>query len=146
MTKTSVRLAARAKCVGLSQPSKDPGECALLQEGVLRSPSLVISPRPPEGIATTGASFMSFGGWGWQVDVLDLGDGFPFPSGAQRATALVMLSAVPRGCPIVLDGLAFGALPEAGALRPRTPLIALSTTACSRIRSRHRASERFSRE
>ena len=51
-----------------------------------------------------------------QVDVLDLGDGFPFPSGAERATALVMLSAVPRGCPIVLDGLAFGALPEAGAL------------------------------
>ena len=62
---------------------------------------------------------------GWQVDVLDLGDGFPFPSVEQRATALVMLSAVPGGCPIVLDGLAFGALPEAGALRSRTPLIAL---------------------
>ena len=32
---------------------------------------------------------------------------------------------MPAGCPIVLDGLAFGALPEAGALRFRTPLIAL---------------------
>jgi glycosyltransferase involved in cell wall biosynthesis len=62
---------------------------------------------------------------GWQVDVLDLGDGFPFPSAAQRAIALVQLSAVPRGSPIVLDGLAFGALPEAGELRTRTPLIAL---------------------
>jgi glycosyltransferase involved in cell wall biosynthesis len=62
---------------------------------------------------------------GWQVDVLDLGDGFPFPSAAQRANALAMLSAVPGGCPIVLDGLAFGALPEAGALQSRTPLIAL---------------------
>jgi glycosyltransferase involved in cell wall biosynthesis len=32
---------------------------------------------------------------------------------------------VPGGCPIVLDGLAFGALPEAGSLGARTPLIAL---------------------
>src|SRR5262245_5369973 len=52
---------------------------------------------------------------GWQVDVADIGGGFPFPSIAQRATALAILSAVPAGCPIVLDGLAFGALPEAGA-------------------------------
>jgi glycosyltransferase involved in cell wall biosynthesis len=62
---------------------------------------------------------------GWQVDVADIGDDFPFPSTAHRATALAILSAVPSGCPIVLDGLAFGALPEAGALRCRTPLIAL---------------------
>jgi glycosyltransferase involved in cell wall biosynthesis len=62
---------------------------------------------------------------GWQVDVLDIGDDFPFPSTAHRATALAILSAVPASCPIVLDGLAFGALPEAGALRCRTPLIAL---------------------
>jgi glycosyltransferase involved in cell wall biosynthesis len=44
---------------------------------------------------------------------------------AQRATALAILSAVPAGCPVVIDGLAFGALPEVGALRSRTPLIAL---------------------
>jgi glycosyltransferase involved in cell wall biosynthesis len=61
----------------------------------------------------------------WQVDVVDIGGGFPFPSMAQRATALEILSGVPAGCPVVLDGLAFGALPEAGALRQRTPLIAL---------------------
>jgi glycosyltransferase involved in cell wall biosynthesis len=61
----------------------------------------------------------------WQVNVIDLGDGFPFPSVAQRANALTMLSAVPCGCPIVLDGLAFGALPEAGALQSRIPLVAL---------------------
>jgi glycosyltransferase involved in cell wall biosynthesis len=40
-------------------------------------------------------------------------------------TALETLSAVPSGCPTVLDGLAFGALPEAGALGSRAPLIAL---------------------
>jgi glycosyltransferase involved in cell wall biosynthesis len=68
---------------------------------------------------------------GWQVDVLDLGEGFPYPSAAQRANALATLSAVPNGCPIILDGLAFGALPEAGALRSRTPLIALVHQPCA---------------
>lgn len=62
---------------------------------------------------------------GWRVAVADIGDDFPFPSSAQRASALALLSAVPAGCPIVLDGLAFGALPEAAALCRRTPLIAL---------------------
>ena len=54
-----------------------------------------------------------------------MGAGFPFPSDAQRATALAIVSAVSEGCPIVIDGLAFGVLPEAGTLRSRTPLIAL---------------------
>ena len=49
---------------------------------------------------------------GWQVDVVDIGDSFPFPSVAQRADALALLSAVPAGRPTVLDGLAFGALPR----------------------------------
>ena len=62
---------------------------------------------------------------GWQVQVADIGAGFPFPSIAQRSTALAILSAVPAGCPTVLDGLAFGALPEAVALRRHMPLIAL---------------------
>jgi glycosyltransferase involved in cell wall biosynthesis len=62
---------------------------------------------------------------GWRVDILDIGYGFPFPNLAQRATAMAILSGVADGCPIVIDGLAFGALPEAGALRPRMPLIAL---------------------
>ena len=44
----------------------------------------------------------------WQVDVLDVGAGFPFPSDAQRATALAIVAAVSEGCPIVIDGLAFG--------------------------------------
>jgi hypothetical protein len=29
---------------------------------------------------------------GWQVDVVDIGGGFPFPSIAERATALAILS------------------------------------------------------
>jgi glycosyltransferase involved in cell wall biosynthesis len=62
---------------------------------------------------------------GWQVEVVDVGDSFPFPSATQRAKALNTLSAVPAGYPTVVDGLAFGALPEGGALRSRIPLIAL---------------------
>lgn len=65
-------------------------------------------------------------GLGWRVDVVDLGDGFPKPSAHMKAAAHERLAAVPRGCPIVIDGLAFGVLPEAGeALRASYPLIAL---------------------
>jgi glycosyltransferase involved in cell wall biosynthesis len=63
---------------------------------------------------------------GWRIDVCDLGDGFPRPTAKTRAAANAKLSAVPRGQPIVLDGLAFGVLPEAAAaLRSRNPLVAL---------------------
>ena len=60
---------------------------------------------------------------GWHVDVLQMGDSFPFPSRDDRAAAMATLAEVPCGCPIVIDGLAFGALPEAAALQVRTPLI-----------------------
>ena len=62
---------------------------------------------------------------GCQVDLVDVGAGFPFPTALQRKAALALLSAVPAGSPTVLDGLAFGALPEASTLRSRTPLVAL---------------------
>jgi glycosyltransferase involved in cell wall biosynthesis len=63
---------------------------------------------------------------GWQVDTLDVGDGFPRPSGARRAQACACLAAQPEGRPIVIDGLAYGVLPEAAhALQPRHPLVAL---------------------
>ena len=73
----------------------------------------------------TGASSRSFGGWvgRWMFSTWATA----FRSRAPRSARprWRSLSAVPGGCPIVLDGLAFGALPEAGALRSRTPLIAL---------------------
>jgi glycosyltransferase involved in cell wall biosynthesis len=66
------------------------------------------------------------GALGWRAEVLGLGDGFPFPSADTRATAGARLAALPRQHPIVVDGLAFGALPEAAAaLRASHRLIAL---------------------
>jgi glycosyltransferase involved in cell wall biosynthesis len=63
---------------------------------------------------------------GWQVDVLSLGDGFPQPSAEQRGIALSRLEALPKGLPVVVDGLALGALPEeAERIARRAPLVAL---------------------
>jgi len=63
---------------------------------------------------------------GWQVDVVGLGDGFPRPTAQQKAHAHDCLAQTPAGDPIVIDGLAFGVLPEAAAdLQARHPLVAL---------------------
>jgi glycosyltransferase involved in cell wall biosynthesis len=63
---------------------------------------------------------------GWTVDVISLGDGFPFPTEAQRAAAEATLDRLTGTGPVVVDGLAGGVLPEAMArLAARRPLIAL---------------------
>jgi glycosyltransferase involved in cell wall biosynthesis len=63
---------------------------------------------------------------GWQVDLLDLGEGFPWPDAATRANADARLLAVPAGHIIAVDGLALGVLPETAAgLAGRNPLLAL---------------------
>ena len=62
----------------------------------------------------------------WIIDVIDLGDGFPRADAKMRIAAQALLEKTPEGCPIVIDGLAFGVLPEAAAsLQTRNPLIAL---------------------
>jgi glycosyltransferase involved in cell wall biosynthesis len=63
---------------------------------------------------------------GWQIDVIALGDGFPRPAPETKAAARDKLAAVAKGCPIIVDGLALGVLPEAAAeLRESNPLLAL---------------------
>jgi glycosyltransferase involved in cell wall biosynthesis len=52
---------------------------------------------------------------GWRTEAFNLGEGFPFPSGATRAAARRQLTALPPGQLIVIDGLALGALPELAA-------------------------------
>jgi glycosyltransferase involved in cell wall biosynthesis len=52
---------------------------------------------------------------GWQPRLLELGDGFPRPSPAVRAAAEAALAALAPAPPAVVDGLAFGVLPEVAA-------------------------------
>lgn len=63
---------------------------------------------------------------GWRPEVLYLGEGFPRPSALTLVGAKASLNDVPKGRPIVIDGLAFGVLPEAAeSLSETHPLIAL---------------------
>jgi glycosyltransferase involved in cell wall biosynthesis len=63
---------------------------------------------------------------GWDVQVADIGGDFPRPSAKMLAAARERLLSVPTGTPIVVDGLAFGVLPELAAeLHRGHPLIAL---------------------
>jgi len=63
---------------------------------------------------------------GWRPEVLNLGDGFPDPTALILAGAKAALTDVPKGRPIVIDGLAFGVMPEAAeSLRETHPLVAL---------------------
>jgi glycosyltransferase involved in cell wall biosynthesis len=81
---------------------------------------------PTGGYAYDRRMMTELGNLGWRIDLLDLGEGFPWPDEAARATAQSRLLAMPAGRSIVVDGLAFGVLPEtASQLAGRNPLLAL---------------------
>ncbi|HMA74786.1 MAG TPA: glycosyltransferase family 4 protein [Xanthobacteraceae bacterium] len=63
---------------------------------------------------------------GCEVDIIDLGDGFPRPAPDTVNAALPRLRRAPAERPIIIDGLALGVLPEAAAaLRESHRVIAL---------------------
>jgi glycosyltransferase involved in cell wall biosynthesis len=63
---------------------------------------------------------------GWHIELVDVGEGFPWPIEATLSAAHARLLKVPAGQPIVVDGLALGALPQvASELARRNPLLAL---------------------
>jgi glycosyltransferase involved in cell wall biosynthesis len=81
---------------------------------------------PTGGFAYDRRIVQELGALDWRVDVIALNGDFPFPMPPARAAARERLLALPPAMPIVIDGLAFGALPEvASELAPRNPLIAL---------------------
>jgi glycosyltransferase involved in cell wall biosynthesis len=81
---------------------------------------------PTGGYAYDRRMMTELGDLGWRIDLLDLGEGFPWPDEATRATAQSRLLAMPAGRCIVVDGLALGVLPEtASQLAGRNPLLAL---------------------
>src|SRR5947209_3916847 len=59
---------------------------------------------------------------GRSVDVLELPDRFPFPDAETLATASHALTRIPNGTITLVDGLAFGAMPQ------------VVTTAATRLR------------
>ena len=52
---------------------------------------------------------------GWTVRVHPLAASFPWPDPAERAATARVFAALPDGATVVVDGLAFGALPELAA-------------------------------
>lgn len=63
---------------------------------------------------------------GWDIQLIGLGEGYPFPTFAQLEQAKVQLQGLTPGVPMVIDGLALGALPKVAAcVAKHHPLIAL---------------------
>ncbi len=63
---------------------------------------------------------------GWHIQSISLGEGYPFPSRKQLDKAADLLLSLELGVPMVVDGLALGALPDlAGLLAKRHPIIGL---------------------
>ncbi len=63
---------------------------------------------------------------GWDVGLVPLGDGFPFPTATTLSNAQRELGKLPDGATLVVDGLAFGVMHEAAApSADRLDLVAL---------------------
>jgi glycosyltransferase involved in cell wall biosynthesis len=79
----------------------------------------------------TGGSFYdrrlveSLRALGNAVEVVTLPEGFPFPSADAEDLSLGLLQRASSGAVLIVDGLAFGALPTAGLATLRAPLVAL---------------------
>jgi glycosyltransferase involved in cell wall biosynthesis len=62
---------------------------------------------------------------GRPVDHLILPASFPDPSSADMAEAVAIMAAVPPDCPLIIDGLVFGAVDTAGLATVRAPIVAM---------------------
>jgi glycosyltransferase involved in cell wall biosynthesis len=62
---------------------------------------------------------------GRDIRLIRLPDGFPFATPSDMGKALSVLQDLPQNCPVIIDGLAFGALETAGVARIKAPIVAL---------------------
>ena len=78
------------------------------------------------GYAYARRMLTELGAAGWDVHHLPLGEGFPDPTAQTLAHAYRLLASQPEDVPLLVDGLALGAMPGiAQALGERQPLVAL---------------------
>ncbi|MEO0752421.1 MAG: glycosyltransferase family 4 protein [Pseudomonadota bacterium] len=62
---------------------------------------------------------------GWRVDVLSLGPSFPAPNAADQADAARQISSVASDVPVIIDGLAFGAMDTGAVAEVKAPIVAM---------------------
>lgn len=62
---------------------------------------------------------------GREIRLIRLPDGFPSATPSDMDRALKALQDLPESCPVIIDGLAFGALETAGVARIKAPIVAL---------------------
>jgi glycosyltransferase involved in cell wall biosynthesis len=83
-----------------------------------RLPDRLVLAVPGDRNARTGGTIYdrkvadALAAMGWTLDWLPWAARFPFPNDADRAAASDSLDALPDGALVLIDGLAFGALPE----------------------------------
>ncbi len=100
---------------------------------------------PTGGYAYDRRMIAELGKLGWQIDIVDLGAVFPFPSDTTRKAAHERLLAIPADRVVVVDGLALGVLPEAARRLDR--LVALGAPSPRRrIRYQQGASRKSARQ
>ena len=80
---------------------------------------------PTGGYAYDRAVLARLGSCGIDARRLPLPGGFPFPSDAETAETVRLLAAVPAGDVLLIDGLAFGAMPRAALAQVAAPMITL---------------------
>ena len=81
---------------------------------------------PTGGYAYDRRIFAGLKSLGWEIQLISLEEGYPFPTPAQAEQVKAQLQGLTSGVPMVIDGLALGALPEVAAcVAEHHPLIAL---------------------
>ena len=80
---------------------------------------------PTGGYAYDRAVLNELATHGWDISHVSLGDSFPFPTPDHLAHAAEILLTVDSSTPVLIDGLAFGALDTATLAQVTAPLIAL---------------------
>ncbi len=68
--------------------------------------------RPTGGYAYDRRIIAELRAMGWVVETLSLAGGYPFPSDDERRAAATAFATIPDRSLVVVDGLAFGVLPE----------------------------------